>query len=323
VGLNCAALTETLLESELFGHERGAFSGAVSTKPGLFEVAEKGTVFLDEIAEMSLSIQAKLLRVLEERQVLRVGGLAPRPINVRFLAASHRDLEAEVTVGRFRQDLYFRLNGITLTIPPLRERTNEIDGLVTSFAADACKRSKRATIPRLTKEATMLLKQYAWPGNIRELRNVVERAVLLCNDDLITPEHLPAEKMKAMTSRAWRAPTPDFRQTAQLHTPVPPPQPVYPQPLVAATRAAPRAPGPDAEPITGPPRPAAHMEDTRTPSPAPLKGAVQDFEKDRILDALQRVGGNQTKAAELLGISRRTLLNRLDSYNLPRPRKGS
>lgn len=196
VGLNCAALTETLLESELFGHERGAFSGAVNTKPGLFEVADKGTVFLDEIGEMSLSIQPKLLRVLEERTVLRVGGLSPRAIDVRFLAASHKDLEVEVEAGRFREDLYFRLNGITLEIPPLRMRPTEVDGLITNFVADVCRRSRRTDVPVVAKDALALLKGYRWPGNIRELRNIIERAVILCTGPRITAEHLPVERLR-------------------------------------------------------------------------------------------------------------------------------
>lgn len=309
VGLNCAALTETLLESELFGHERGAFSGAVNTKPGLFEVAEKGTVFLDEIGEMSLSIQAKLLRVLEERQVLRVGGLSPRSIDVRFLAASHKDLEGEVAAGRFRQDLYFRLNGITVEIPPLRERVSEIEGLCTNFIVDAARRNRRTEVPTVSREALSLLKHYAWPGNIRELRNIVERAVLLCIDGVITAEHLPVERLQR------------HRVTA---TPAPAPAP------------APRtAPAPawrhisddddDDSPHTRPAiRAAARAPDDGYGTPRPgenLKEAVTDLERQRIVDALRSCGGNQTKAAELLGISRRTLVNRLNQFELPRPRK--
>jgi transcriptional regulator with PAS, ATPase and Fis domain len=305
VGLNCAALTETLLESELFGHERGAFSGAVNTKPGLFEVAEKGTVFLDEIGEMSSSIQAKLLRVLEERQVLRVGGLSPRSIDVRFLAASHKDLEGEVAAGRFRQDLYFRLNGITVEIPPLRERVSEIEGLCTAFIVDAARRNRRTEVPTVSREALSLLKHYAWPGNIRELRNIVERAVLLCTDGRIAAEHLPVERL-------------------QRHRVTTPPAPV---------RAAPPAPAwrhisddDDEGPHT---RPAVRVasrapNDAGAAGPAPgenLKEAVTDLERQRIVDALRKCGGNQTKAAELLGISRRTLVNRLNQFELPRPRK--
>ena len=341
VGLNCAALTETLLESELFGHERGAFSGAVNTKPGLFEVADKGTVFLDEIGEMSLSIQAKLLRVLEERQVLRVGGLSPRSIDVRFLAASHKDLESEVTAGRFRQDLYFRLNGITVEIPPLRERVGEIEGLCLSFIADACRRNKRSEVPTLSREATSLLARYSWPGNIRELRNIMERAVLLCTGPRITAEHLPVERLQR--HRVTSTPSP-----AQLSSPTAPPRP-------ASTWRGPEAPRSSAVRPSYPEqrrisddddddaqtRPAirrARQEDFSRARPDDdmdmlptlppgartadsLKEAVSDLERQRIIDALRTCGGNQTKAAEMLGISRRTLVNRLDQYDLPRPRK--
>ena len=330
VGLNCAALTETLLESELFGHERGAFSGAVNIKPGLFEVADKGTVFLDEIGEMSLSIQAKLLRVLEQRQVLRVGGLSPRSIDVRFLAASHKDLKSEVAAGRFRQDLYFRLNGITVEIPPLRERVSEIEGLCLSFIADACRRNKRGAVPTLSREATSLLARYWWPGNIRELRNIMERAVLFCSGARITAEHLPVERLQR--HRVTSVPTP-----AQLSSPTAPPRPMarpsYPEQRRinddddddddAQTRRALRRTRPadlsrarpdhDEDVLPTLP-PAARTADS-------LKEAVSDLERQRIIEALRTCGGNQTKAAEILGISRRTLVNRLDQYDLPRPRK--
>jgi len=316
VGLNCAALTETLLESELFGHERGAFSGAVNTKPGLFEVADKGTVFLDEIGEMSPAIQAKLLRVLEERTVLRVGGLAPRAIDVRFLAASHKDLEVEAADNRFRQDLYFRLNGITLEIPPLRDRIGELEGLVTNFVADICRRSKRQDgggVPFVSKEAMALLKGYSWPGNIRELRNIIERAVILCSGPRITPEHLPVERLQ--------------KKHAQHTTHSPAPASVTRPPVARPARAMAQRPPEmeeeDSSTSTRPGRPTASNPPTlpveaRAES---LKDAVSDLERERIIGALKQCGGNQTKAAEMLGISRRTLLNRLDQYNLPRPRK--
>lgn len=306
VGLNCAALTETLLESELFGHERGAFSGAVNTKPGLFEVAEKGTVFLDEIGEMSLSIQAKLLRVLEERQVLRVGGLSPRSIDVRFLAASHKDLEGEVAAGRFRQDLYFRLNGITVEIPPLRERVSEIEGLATNFIVDAARRNRRTEVPTVSREALSLLQRYAWPGNIRELRNIVERAVLLCTDGRITAEHLPVERLQRHRVTAPPAAAPP-RTT-------PPPGATWRHISDDDDD------GPQTRPAI---RAAARVVDDGIAPRAGenLKEAVTDLERQRIVDALRSCGGNQTKAAELLGISRRTLVNRLNQFELPRPRK--
>jgi two-component system response regulator AtoC len=192
--LNCGGFTETLLESELFGHEKGAFTGAVASKPGLLESADGGTVFLDEVGELPPSLQVKLLRVLEDRQVLRVGALKPRHIDVRFVAATNRNLEEEVARGTFRQDLYYRVSGVSIVIPPLRERIAEIPHLVYLFAADAA-RLIGGREPAITADAMRLMESYAWPGNIRELRNVIERAVLLSADGTITEEHLPVEKM--------------------------------------------------------------------------------------------------------------------------------
>jgi two-component system, NtrC family, response regulator AtoC len=193
--LNCAAFAENLLESELYGHERGAFTGAIGAKPGLLETAPGGTVFLDEIGEMSIALQAKLLRVIETRQVTRVGGIKARPIDVRFVAATNRNLEAEVAQGRFRMDLYYRLNGITLQIPPLRERPAEILPMARAFVAQLAAEIGRDRPPLVSPEAEDLLVSYAWPGNIRELRNVMERAVLLCVGGEIREEHLPVETM--------------------------------------------------------------------------------------------------------------------------------
>ena len=195
--LNCAALPESLLESELFGHEKGAFTGAVRAKPGLLEAADGGTMFLDEIGEMPLPLQVKLLRVTEEGQLLRIGALKPQPIDVRFLAATNRDIESEVGAGRFRQDLYFRLAGVCVVIPPLRERTVEIGALARLFVARSCRQLGRARELQISDEAIAVLQRYRWPGNIRELRNVMERAVLLCRGERIGPEDLPAEKMSA------------------------------------------------------------------------------------------------------------------------------
>jgi two-component system response regulator AtoC len=195
VCINCAAISESLLESELFGHEKGAFTGATQTKPGLLEAAAGGTVFLDEIGDMPSGLQTKLLRALENREVTRVGGLAARKIDVRFIAATNHDLEAAVADKRLRQDLYFRLNGISLTIPPLRDRPDEIEPLAQRFIAAAATAAKRRA-PRLSAEALQLMAGYAWPGNIRELRNIVERALVLCEDAEITPEHLPLDKLR-------------------------------------------------------------------------------------------------------------------------------
>ena len=195
VCINCAAISESLLESELFGHEKGAFTGATQTKPGLLEAAAGGTVFLDEIGDMPTGLQTKLLRALENREVTRVGAVASRPIDVRFMAATNHDLESAVEAKKFRQDLYFRLNGISLTIPALRDRPEEIEPLVKRFIGDATAIAKRRA-PRVSAEALELLAGYAWPGNIRELRNVIERALVLCEGAEITAEHLPIEKLR-------------------------------------------------------------------------------------------------------------------------------
>ncbi len=261
VRLNCAALTETLLESELFGHEKGSFTGAVKQKLGLLETAKGGTVLLDEIGEVPPSIQAKLLRVLEERQVLRVGGIKPEPINVRFIFATNRDLEAEVARGAFRADLFYRVNGISLVIPPLRERVSEIEPLVNQLVLKAAQREGRET-PVVTADAMTALRQWPWPGNIRELRNVVERAMLLAGDGPITREAI--------------------------------------------------ALGAGTAPVGG---------KANAPAVAPLREEREAAEKRAVLDALDAAQGNQTKAAELLGVSRRTLVSRLQEYGLTKPRK--
>jgi DNA-binding NtrC family response regulator len=182
VGLNVPALSDGLLESELFGHERGAFTGAVRAKLGLLETAKDGTVFLDEIGEMPLGLQAKLLRAIETREIYRVGAVKPIALSVRFLAATHRNLEAEVAAGRFRRDLLYRLDGITLQIPPLRERRGAIADLAATFLAEASAAAGRS-IPRIGVDAIAKLVRYRWPGNVRELRAVIARSLLLCDGD--------------------------------------------------------------------------------------------------------------------------------------------
>ena len=197
VSLNCAALSQTLLESELFGYEKGAFTGADTAKAGLLESANGGTVFLDELGELPAEIQAKLLRVIEQRQVLRVGSVKSQPIDVRFVSATNRDLEAETSTGGFRADLFYRLNGVVIRIPPLRERPNEIGPLTRIFLVRAAEDLGLVVSPRLTPRALEQIKAYQWPGNIRELRNVIERAVLLTTSDMIDVEHLPLDKMRS------------------------------------------------------------------------------------------------------------------------------
>jgi transcriptional regulator with GAF, ATPase, and Fis domain len=190
VALNCAALTETLLESELFGHEKGSFTGAFTQKKGLLEVAEDGSVFLDEVGELSPVMQAKLLRVLQEREFVRVGGTRTIGLNARFLAATNRDLPKAVREGQFRTDLYHRLNVISLTLPPLRERAEDIAALAEHFAARYAKQCKRI-VKGISEEGRQCLLQYDWPGNVRELENAMERAVVVGTSEWILPEDLP------------------------------------------------------------------------------------------------------------------------------------
>jgi two-component system, NtrC family, response regulator AtoC len=269
--INCAALPETLLEGELFGYERGAFSGASHSKPGLLESADGGTVLLDEIGEMPLATQAKLLSVLDTRETQRLGGLKPRHIDVRFLAASNRDLEGSARTGAFRQDLFFRLNGIAIVIPPLRARPQLIPGLARDFANEASNRASRRT-PEFTQAAMGWLVSQPWPGNIRELRNTIERAILLLEGDVLDTTAFESSAELA-GERAVAAPS----------------KPLEPQGLQGA--------------------------------PGGLRGEIEWLERKRIEEALVACEGNQTKAAKLLGLSRRALITRIEAFGLPRPRR--
>jgi Nif-specific regulatory protein len=190
VAINCAALTETLLESELLGHERGAFTGAVAQKRGKFEAADGGTVFLDEIAELAPSLQAKLLRVLQEREFDRVGGTRPVKVDIRVIAATNKNLQEAIRNGTFRQDLYYRLNVVSLTMPPLRDRREDIPLLASHFVDKFSNKSKKQVLG-ISAQASASLMNYDWPGNVRELENAIERAVVLGSDELIRPEDLP------------------------------------------------------------------------------------------------------------------------------------
>ena len=202
VSVNCAAISETLLESELFGHERGAFTGAVASRPGLFEAADRGTILLDEIGEISPGMQVKLLRVLQEKEVRRIGENKTRPIDVRIVAATNRDLAAAVAKSLFREDLYYRLNVVELHVPPLRQRTDDILPLAHLFLMAASKRNNRE-ITGFHQEAVRLLLRYQWPGNVRELENTMERAALFSGQKSVTAADLPAaiqENSKSGTS---------------------------------------------------------------------------------------------------------------------------
>ena len=204
--INCAALSESLLESELFGHDKGAFTGAVTARAGLLEAAGGGSVFLDEVGELPLSIQAKLLRAVEAREILRLGSTRPVQIDVRFIAATNRDLPQEVSAGRFRHDLYFRLDGVSLKIPPLRERSGKIASLALGFLEEAGKRTGRPV--RASPALIAALEAHSWPGNVRELKAVIERAVLLASGGELSPRHL-AFSPQAETPRSQPLPVVD------------------------------------------------------------------------------------------------------------------
>ncbi len=244
--VEATALAEHLLDRELFGE---------GDKPGLFETADGGTVLVDEVSELPLGTQAKLLRVLERGEVIRLDSVTPRKIDVRFIAATNRDLRAMVSEGTFREDLYFRLNGITIEVPPLRERREQIASIANELLQKACAEARRPPMT-LTKEALARLESYDWPGNVRELKNAIDRAVLLSQGDQLDPMTLPAGDLADDAAKAK------------------------------------------------------------------LRSDLAAFERQRIVEALEKCAGNQTKAAQLLGISRRTLVSRLGEYNLPRPRGG-
>ncbi|HSL01978.1 MAG TPA: sigma-54 dependent transcriptional regulator [Nitrospiraceae bacterium] len=255
IAVNCAALPDGLLESELFGHERGAFTGAIMKKIGKFEMAHTGTLLLDEISEMNMGLQAKLLRVIQEREVDRVGGREPVSVNIRVIATTNRSLYHEVEQGRFREDLYYRLNVFPITVPPLRERPADIQLLVRHFVAVSAARNS-LTLPVVSPEAYAMLQNRRWKGNVRELENVMERAVLLAGNGPILSGHLLLESGGQTVSPA--------------------PVPSVPQP-------------------SG-------------------NGSLWEMERDLIFQTLARVRENRTHAAKELGISIRTLRNKLREY---------
>jgi diguanylate cyclase (GGDEF)-like protein len=270
VCINCAALTETLLESELFGHEKGAFTGADQRKIGLFETAIGGTVFLDEIGEMPLKTQAKLLRVLQGKTIMRVGSNQEIPVDVRIVAATNRKLEEQVEKKEFREDLFYRLNAATLTIPPLRERKDEIPRLANTFM-DQCCQENGFDEKEISPDAIEMLMSYSWPGNIRELKNTIERAVVIAEGDTIFKESL-SSKLTSEDS------TPSIKPFASDDGS-----------LDVASDAT----------VVG-----------------DMKEVVAAYEKDLIINALKRVDWNQTKAAELLNVPRRTLVSKIKKYDI-------
>jgi two-component system response regulator FlrC len=245
IAVNCAAIPDNLLESELFGHEKGAFTGAVERKKGKFEMADGGTILLDEIGELPMMLQAKLLRALQEREIDRVGGKEPIPVDVRVIATTNRNLARECAEGRFREDLFYRLNVFPLKVPPLRERPEDILALTNHFL-ERFSASAEKTIRGCTEEAAGILKSRPWRGNVRELENVIQRAVLICDRDMIGPCDI--------------------------------------------------------------------MIDDAGEGEQEANGKIKDMEKELILKTLKDVQGNKTKAAQILGVSVRTIRNKLNEY---------
>jgi len=259
VNITCSALPETLLESELFGHERGAFTDARQQKKGLLEQADNGTVFLDEIGEMTAPLQAKLLRFLEEKTFRRVGGSADVQVDVRVIAATNRNLEEEVRAGRFREDLFYRLNVLPLKLPALRTHVEDVPALV-SFYIDLFNREFKKTVRGASPAALRLLGSYAWPGNVREVRNAVERAMLLASGDMLEPVDFPIGATLGATSHGFELP-------------------------------------------------AAGLD-------------LEETERNLVVQALERTGWNQTRAAKLLGLNRDQIRYRIEKFQLASPTPG-
>ena len=254
MAVNCAALPEGLLETELFGHEKGAFTGAIERKDGKFELAHKGTLLLDEVTEMSLPLQAKLLRVLQEHEIDKVGGRTPIPVDVRIVATTNRNIKKRIQQNQFREDLYYRLNVIPLKLIPLRDRIDDIQTLAEHFIEKHSKGLNKS-ISHIANETIELLQKYRWPGNVRELENIIERATLMCQEDTLLPSHLFFDEEDIQIGKT--------------------------QPLEN------------------------------------FRGTIHDMEKELINQTLEEVNGNKTKAAESLGISIRTLRNKLAAYKNP------
>ena len=257
IKVNCAAISEELLESELFGHEKGSFTGAIRSSEGKFVMAEGGSILLDEVSEMSPKLQAKLLRVLQEKEVDKVGGREPIKVDVRVMATTNRNLEDEIQKGRFREDLYYRLNVVTLAFPPLRDRKGDLPELVRHFI-DKYNREMNKRIEGIDRDAEPILFRYHWPGNVRQLENCIERAVVLCQGSVIETRHLSPEILEA------------FPKT-----------------------------------------------DDRLSDGIPVGMTVAEMEKRLIFKTLESTNDNRTRAAEILGISIRTLRNKLNEYKRP------
>jgi two-component system response regulator AtoC len=280
VKLHCAALPDTLLESELFGYEKGAFTGAANRKPGRVELAHGGTLFLDEVGDIPLSMQVKLLRVIQERELERLGGTQSVKVDVRFVAATHQPLEELVKAGRFREDLFYRLNVVPVELPPLRARPEDIEPLARHFLEVHAKANGRPPFT-LTDDGLAVLQAQPWPGNVRQLQNFLERLVVLSDAQVLTGE----EVMRELARQPGLSPSP---------APASPGVAVQP----------PSTPGAPVTPTAG------------ADAGLTLESQRKGMERQALVDALKRAGDNRTLAARLLGISRRTLYNKLEEHGL-------
>jgi len=287
IAINCAAIPETLLETELFGHEKGAFTGASNRKPGRFEMAHRGTLFLDEIGDLPLTLQAKILRALEEKEFERVGGTQSLHVDVRVVAATNRNLKTRVAERLFREDLYFRLSVFPIQIPPLRERSDDIMTLAHHFVDRFCRDVNKKPL-LLSDAAVEELRNYSWPGNVRELQNCIERAVILTEGDTIQPRHL---------SLSFRQPGPPL---------TPPAAPTY-----GSNGTAPAAPAPPSSPWD-------EIDLSGTMGEA-LRRISAEVERRKIEQALKDARGNKSIAADMLQIGFKALGTRMRQLGIPEP----
>jgi DNA-binding NtrC family response regulator len=323
IKVNCAALSEQLIESELFGHEKGSFTGAIERREGRFELANRGTLLLDEVSELPLNLQSKLLRVLQEREFERVGGTKTIKVNVRILATSNRDLTHFMERGLFRSDLYYRLNVFPIAVPPLRDRPDDIDVFSENFLR-RFSRKHGLRLPGFSDHATAALRAYPWPGNVRELQNTIERAVILSEDHrpvtsaaLSLPTLTRVEPGRPVAHNGLVCeplPVPVYTVQTPPIAPVPIMDSVPPPPVVEPFLASVPAALVPAEVV--PSKPVLSEPSEALPAPEVCIRSLGEIEKKAILDTLVATEGNRTKAAELLGISIRTLRNKLNEYRI-------
>ena len=313
LAVNCAAIPENLIESELFGHEKGAFTGATHTRAGKFETCNRGTIFLDEIGDMTLATQTKILRAIQEGEIQRVGGNKTIKIDVRVIAATNKDLNQMIKEGDFREDLYYRLSVVRLRLPPLRERSGDIPTLV-EFILQKLASSEKVKPRKISVEAMDKLKSYKWPGNVRELENIIYRSAVVANGDTILVKDFPEEFLNAPTETEAAPEKAPQRPKEALPQEAPPPPPSKPSPEPTPIP----APAPqDDIPLSGSMSLTEAMElvyaKVRETTQEPLLTVI---EKDMVRLALKETGGNQLKAAEILGITRATLRKRIDTYGI-------